>query len=77
MTTKARQTADNSEALDAFVAAKFEIDAMLERLNMLSADHFGTHPDKINWGDVGTLTHYASLLRQITDSAFKKCEYAE
>lgn len=72
-----RNTADNSKALDAFVAAKFEIDAMLERLNMLSADHFGSHPDEINWGDVGTLTHCASLLRQITDSAFKEGEHAE
>jgi hypothetical protein len=35
-----------------------------------------THPDEINWGDVGTLNHYASLLRQITDSAFKEGEHA-
>jgi len=28
------------------------------------------------WGDVGTLNHYASLLRQITDSAFKEGEHA-
>ena len=38
----------------------------------LSDDHFETHPDEINWGDVGTLNHYASLLRQITDAAFKE-----
>jgi len=43
----------------------------------LSGDHFETYPDEINWGDVGTLTHYASLLRQITDSVFKEGEYAE
>ena len=66
----------NETALDAFIAAKTEIDAMLERLAALSADHFETHPDEINWGHVGTLNHYASLLRQITDAAFKEGEHA-
>ena len=67
-----RRTTDNSKALNDFLAAKIEIDAMLERLKALSDDHFDTHPDEINWGDVGTLNHYASLLRQITDSTFKE-----
>jgi len=77
MTARTRQTAENTKALDAFIDAKCELDAMLERLKGLSADHFGTVPDEINWGHVGTLTHYASLLRQITDSAFKEGEHAE
>ena len=72
-----RRATDNTKALDAFLAAKFEIDAMLERLAALSADHFETDPDEINWGDVGTVNHYASLLRQITDSAFKEGEHAD
>ena len=71
-----RRATDNSKALNAFLAAKIEIDAMLERLKALSDDHFETHPDEINWGDVGTLNHCASLLRQITDSAFKEGEHA-
>ena len=50
---------------------------MLERLTTFSGNHFETNPDKINWGDVGTLNHYASLLRQITDSTFKEGEYAK
>ncbi|MES2666116.1 MAG: hypothetical protein V4712_08455 [Pseudomonadota bacterium] len=37
------------------MAAKTEIDVMLERLKALSDGYFETHPDKINWGDVGTL----------------------
>ena len=74
MTT--RSTSDNAKAIDAFVSAKFEIDAMLDRLATLSADHFDIHPDEINWGHVGTLNHYACLLRQITDSAFKEGEHA-
>lgn len=75
MTT--RRATDNSKALDAFLAAKIEIDAMLERLTALSADHFDAHPEEINWGHVGTLNHHAGLLRQITDSVFKEGEHAE
>ena len=71
-----RRTAQNDKALDAFIAAKAEIDVMLERLKTLSDDHFETHPDEIHWGHVGTLKHYADLLRQITDSAFKEGEHA-
>ena len=65
-----------SNALDAFIAAKSEIDTMLERLKALSDDHFETHPDEIHWGHVETLRHCAGLLRQITDSAFKEGEHA-
>ena len=74
--TNRRATAPNDKALNAFLAAKIEIDAMLERLKDLSEDHFDSHSDEINWGHVGTLNHYASLLRQITDSAFKEGEHA-
>lgn len=64
-------------ALDAFLARKAEIDNALERLQALSDDHFNAHPDEINWGHVGDLGHYAELLKQITDSAFKEGEHAE
>ena len=74
MTT--RRVTQNDKILDAFMAAKAEIDVMLERLKTLSDDHFGTHRDQINWGDVGTLNHYASLLRQITVAVFKEGEHA-
>jgi len=68
---------DNTKALDAFIAAKADIDAMLERLATLSADHFETSPDEINWGHVGTLNHYRAKLREITDMAFREGEHAE
>ncbi|AOZ70724.1 hypothetical protein LPB142_16455 [Rhodobacter xanthinilyticus] len=71
-----RRATDNSKALDAFIAAKSEINAMLERLAALSADHFETSPDEINWGHVGTLNHYRAKLREITDCAFKEGEHA-
>jgi len=75
MTT--RRATDNAKALDAFMTAKFQIDAMLERMKALSDDHFAAHPDEINWGDVCTLNYYASLLRRITNSAFKEGAHAD
>lgn len=63
-------------ALDAFISKKAEIDEMLARLQSLSDNHFGTNPDEVNWGDAGTLEHYAGLLKRITDSAFGEGEYA-
>ena len=71
------KTRNKPQAIDAFLAAKFEIDAMLDRLKSLSDDHFGYAPDDINWGHVGTLAHYAELLNRITDAAFKEGEHAE
>ena len=72
-----RRATDNSKAIDAFLAAKAEIDSMLARLAALSDDHFETHPDEIDWGHVGTLNLYRDRLREITDSAFKEGEFAE
>jgi hypothetical protein len=64
------------EALAAFVFNKAEIDTMLTRLQALSDDHFNYRPDEITWAHVGTLEHYAELLKRITDSAFKVGEHA-
>lgn len=41
MSARTRQTTDNAEALDDFIPAKFEIDAMPDRLKGFSEDHFG------------------------------------
>ena len=71
---KARR--NREAALSAFIGKKAEIDEMLARLQTLSDDHFNAHPDEINWGHVGTLEHYASLLKRITDSAFGEGEHA-
>ena len=63
--------------LAAFMEKKAEIDAILARLQRLSDDHFNAQPDEVNWGHVGTLEHYASLLKRITDSAFGEGEFAD
>lgn len=72
-----RRTTETTTALDAFIARKAEIDAMLDRLKALSDEHFGYSPDEINWGHTGTLAHYAELLKRIADAAFKEGEHAE
>jgi hypothetical protein len=72
-----RRATHNSKALDAFLAAKAEIDTMLARLAALSDDHFEASPDEITWGHVGTLNHYRDRLREISDAAFKEGEHAE
>ena len=72
-----RPARDTRKAIDAFIAKKVEIDAMLARIAKLSDDHFGADPDTVNWGDVGTLEDYARHLRRITDAAFREGEHAE
>ena len=66
----------NDAALDAFIAAKIEIDTMLARLAAHSADQFGYNPEEVNWGHVGTLNHYRAKLREIGDMAFHEGEHA-
>ena len=43
--TRKSKTRSNEEALAPFVQKKAEIDAMLTRLQALSADHFNYGPD--------------------------------
>ena len=45
---EAKAKSNREQALDAFMAKKAEIDAMLARLTALSDDHFETSPDEIN-----------------------------
>lgn len=67
----------NDTALAAFISAKTEIDAMLERLASLSAEHFECSPEHVSWGDVGTLEHYRARLREIINMAFREGEPAD
>jgi len=63
-------------ALNAFIEHKTRIDAMLERLQAASADHFESNPEEIRWGDAGFLADIAGDLAHITDRVFKEGEYA-
>jgi hypothetical protein len=51
--------------VDAFIAAKIKIDAIIEELTALSEDHFDVNPEAINWGHVGTINAVLSGLRRI------------
>jgi len=74
---RAEKARRNKEAaLAAFIGRKAEIDGMLNRLQALSGDQFNARPEEVNWGHVGTLEHYASLLKRITDSSFSEGEHA-
>jgi hypothetical protein len=68
---------NKTTSIDAFIARKAEIDAMLARLQALSDNHFDVAPEEVTWGHVGDLGRYAELLKQITDAAFQEGEYAE
>lgn len=69
-------TQEKRTALDAFIEHKTRIDAMLERLQAASADHFESNPEEIRWGDAGFLADIASDLEHIIDRVFKEGEYA-
>lgn len=71
------KTHSTQTALEAFMSRKAEIDAQLARLQALSDEHFNVNPNKVHWGHVGDLGHYADLLKQITDATFKEGEHAQ
>jgi hypothetical protein len=76
ITSIRKQNKSSQDALAAFVSKKAAIDAMLTRLQALSENHFGYVPDEVTWAHVGTLEHYAELLKRITDSAFREGGHA-
>jgi hypothetical protein len=76
MTSPTEKTSNQEKALNAFLAKKAKIDAMLARLQALSDDHFAADPETVGWGEVATIGHYANLLKQITDMAFNEGEHA-
>jgi hypothetical protein len=57
----------NEAALAAFMAGKTEIDALLARIAAASEDHFGANPERVTWGDAGSLGFIAERLKEITE----------
>jgi len=67
----------NDAALDAFIAAKAEIDAMLTRLVAHSADHFGYGPPMRSTGAMSARWSTTRIrLCEITDMTFCEGEHA-
>lgn len=67
---------NNDAQIKAFIGHKANIDAMLERLQKTSADHFGKSPEAIQWGDVALLSDIANELQDVTWRIFQEGEYA-
>ena len=63
---------NNDAALDAFVRRTLNIRAMLERLSAAADDHFYTHPDDIDWGNVGDVHQIEQSLKRICNQVFKE-----
>jgi hypothetical protein len=57
----------NEAALAAFMAGKTEIDTLLARIAAASDDHFGTNPERVTWGDAGSLGFVTERLKEITE----------
>lgn len=76
MTTdkEAKALAKRDSIIAAFLERKADIDAKLARLTAASAEHFGTNPDHLTWGDVGDLDRLDTLLQQATDQVFREGE---
>ena len=48
------------------MAGKTEVDALLARIAAASDDHFGTNPERVTWGDAGSLGFVTERLKEIT-----------
>jgi len=69
--------AQSPSALDVFLERKAHIDALLARLQAASDNHFDSDPDRITWGDAGSLGFIEEQLQMIADFTFGEGEYGE
>ena len=67
---------NQQRASDRFIQHTVRIDAILKRLQGACDDHFGTHPEQINWGDTGFVADIVKDLEEISDRVFKEGKYA-
>jgi chaperonin cofactor prefoldin len=73
----AKAAQNNDQALNAFIGAKASIDQMLSELQAMSNDHFNTHPDEINWADVGNVSRIERRLKELLDMLKMEGEYSK
>ena len=64
-------------ALQEFITYKTQFDDLLNRLKILSDNHFDISPEDINWANVGDLNYYIKELQKISDRAFSEGEHAK
>jgi hypothetical protein len=70
-----KKQTNQEKACDRFIEHTGRIDAILKRLQGACDDHFGNHPDHINWGDAGFIADIVKDLENISDRVFKEGEY--
>jgi hypothetical protein len=58
---------NNTQALDAFLAAMGGIREQLARLQSAADDHLGVEPESVHWGHVGSAQHLLELLTEAAD----------
>lgn len=66
----------HATAIEAFLAAKAQLDNALAQLMAASEDHFDTNPDAVNWADAAQMQRVANEIENIRDMALKQGEYA-
>jgi hypothetical protein len=67
---------EHATAIEAFLAAKAQLDEALAQLMAASEDHFDTDPDAVNWADAAQVQRIADEIENIRDMALGQGEYA-
>jgi hypothetical protein len=67
----------DEKALEKFIGIIGEVNERLAELQTFTDEHMGFSPDDINWGHVGTAGWFLEKLKELTDFAYKRGEYAE
>jgi len=67
----------NEKAQNAFIGNINEISERLKELTDYVENHMGYNPEEINWGHVGTSSHFLKELTELTDMAYNRGEYAK
>lgn len=76
-TTKTDRAAANQQAsLAAFLREKARFDAMIAEMQTMSQDHMGADPEGVLWTEAARLAYFNAKLQEITDSYFRRGEYA-
>ena len=62
------------DAQTAFVQSLTECKVLLDALRERLDNHLGTHPESVNWGDVGDANYIQEQLRRLVDEEFVEGE---
>lgn len=74
--SEARRVEEVETAVEAFLGAKEQFGGLVAELLAMSAEHFGAHPDLLDWADVGSLQWRVAKLREVCDSYHQRGEFA-